>query len=128
MRTRLASAGGDKVVRVWDGRTSGGVLTVRTPTSLVRSIAFSPDSKRIVSRHESAFQGQKHEVRSWDLETLTEITPCTDPPPPENTLTAGSPTRSSHMRVGSTSTGALPNSTASTPSSSQSPCYAPGMV
>jgi hypothetical protein len=43
-----------------------------------------------------------------------------------STLIAGKPTSSSHMRVGSTSTGALRIGWRREPPNSQSPCAAPG--
>ena len=61
---RLASAGFDSTVRVWDadtGQPIGDPLTGHTDT--VFSVAFSPDGHRLVSG------GRDITVRLWDADT-----------------------------------------------------------
>ena len=43
---RLASAGHDNTLRLWDTATGQEVLTIE---GLVNSVAFSPDGKRLAS-------------------------------------------------------------------------------
>src|SRR5205085_2823798 len=46
---RLASAGEDKAVRVWDAATGQELLVLRGHTAGVASVAFSPSGDRIAS-------------------------------------------------------------------------------
>jgi WD40 repeat protein/tetratricopeptide (TPR) repeat protein len=67
--SRLASAGGDGTVRVWDAATGREALTLRGHTggvSGVYSVAFSPDGSRLAS------VGQDQTVRVWDAATGRE--------------------------------------------------------
>jgi WD40 repeat protein len=50
--TRLASAGNDKTVTVWDAATGQEVLTLTGHASVVQSVAFSPDGQRLASASE----------------------------------------------------------------------------
>ena len=63
---RLASAGTDGTVKVWDAETGQEKLIFTGHTSEVRSVCFSPDSKRIVSG-----SGDRT-VKVWDAETGQE--------------------------------------------------------
>ena len=47
--TRLASAGGDGTVKVWEAASSKGTLTLRGHTNTVKSVAWSPDGTRLAS-------------------------------------------------------------------------------
>ena len=47
---RLASAGGDGTVKVWDTATGQEILTLKGHTSFLTSATFSPDGKRLASR------------------------------------------------------------------------------
>jgi sugar lactone lactonase YvrE len=46
---RLASASGDRLVRVWDAATGKLALTLEGHTALVYGVTFSPDGKRLAS-------------------------------------------------------------------------------
>ncbi|WP_218155989.1 nSTAND1 domain-containing NTPase, partial [Nonomuraea wenchangensis] len=66
--TRLASAGNDRTVRVWDaaiGRPIGAPLTGHTDE--VHSVVFSPDGTRL------ATAGADETVRVWNAETGRQI-------------------------------------------------------
>ncbi|MEU1737609.1 hypothetical protein, partial [Streptosporangium sp. NPDC020145] len=71
--TRLASAGKDRTVRLWDaatGKQIGAPLTGHTDT--VRSVVFSPDGTRLASA------GVDKTVRLWDAATGKPVgTPLT---------------------------------------------------
>jgi hypothetical protein len=57
---RLASAGADGTVRVWDARTGRQALTLRGHTGMVYSVSWSPDGSRLGSA------GADKAVRVWD--------------------------------------------------------------
>jgi eukaryotic-like serine/threonine-protein kinase len=59
---RLASAGADGTVRVWDRQTGDAVLTLRGHEGAVLAVAFSPDGLRLASG------GADHTARLWDRE------------------------------------------------------------
>jgi WD40 repeat protein/serine/threonine protein kinase len=65
--TRLASAGGDKTVKVWDAVSGQVIHTFEGHTDAVRSVAFSPDGTRLASASEDCT------VRLWDVTTATTI-------------------------------------------------------
>ncbi len=47
--TLLASAGYDRVVRVWDTETGNQIRTFRFDSSRINAVAFSPDGKRLAA-------------------------------------------------------------------------------
>jgi WD40 repeat protein len=47
--TRLASAGGDKTVKVWDAVTGQEAFSLQTHAGRVRSVCWSPDGQRLAS-------------------------------------------------------------------------------
>ena len=63
---RIASAGGDGMVKVWDSTTGEERLTLKGHTSFPTSVAFSPDGKRLASG------GNDRVVRVWDAMTGEE--------------------------------------------------------
>jgi WD40 repeat protein/serine/threonine protein kinase len=72
---RLATAGSDGVVRIWDGTTLDELLALTGHTLRAFSVAFSPDGNEIVSG------GDFGELRSW------HAAPLADPPRHEPLLT-----------------------------------------
>ncbi|MCK4907481.1 MAG: protein kinase [Spirochaetes bacterium] len=65
----IASAGPDRIVRLWDGKTGKFVKNLRGNTSGILSVRFSPDAKYLVS---SAY-GKK--VLIWNLFDLNKNRP-----------------------------------------------------
>jgi WD40 repeat protein len=70
---RLASAGWDTTVRVWDVRTGGAVSTYRKHTRTVFSLAFSPDGWRIASGSTQLAEAEPSELKIWDAKTGQEV-------------------------------------------------------
>jgi len=60
---RLASAGTDQTVRIWEAATGKELLTLKGHTEAVFSVAFSPDGKRLASA------SQDDTVKLWDADT-----------------------------------------------------------
>jgi len=58
---RIAAAGGDRTIRVWDLKTRSQIHLLDEHVAVVRSLAFSPDGTRI------AFAGPGQTVSLWDL-------------------------------------------------------------
>ena len=46
---RLASAGADNTVRLWDLITGQEILELQVPAGPLRSVAFSPDGRRLAA-------------------------------------------------------------------------------
>jgi WD40 repeat protein/serine/threonine protein kinase len=59
---RLASAGGDGKVRIWNASTGRKIKELHGPTELARSLAWSPDGKRL------ATSSRDNTVLVWDPE------------------------------------------------------------
>jgi class 3 adenylate cyclase/GTPase SAR1 family protein len=64
---RIASASGDKTIRLWDGDTGEAITTLQGHRGSVNSVSWSPDGKRIASA-----SGDKT-IRLWDGDTGESI-------------------------------------------------------
>jgi WD40 repeat protein len=74
---RIATAGWDMTVRVWEAATGREILVLRGHTSRVWSVTFSPDGSRIAS---SAYETKKPgEVKVWDAVTGQETLTLKEP-------------------------------------------------
>ena len=69
---RLASAGDDPTVKVWDAATGEVVVTLRGHRSLASAVAFSPDGRRLASVSEGV-QKRLSELRVWDAASGKEL-------------------------------------------------------
>jgi WD40 repeat protein len=67
----LATAGRDKLVKLWDAATGKERLTLKGHTSYVNCVAFSPDGKLIASGQGQLFVAG--EVKLWDSGTGKEL-------------------------------------------------------
>ena len=65
---RLASAGADTTVRLWDAATGNEVHTLRGHAGRVAGVAFSPDGRRLASA--GSIDGT---VRLWDADNGSEV-------------------------------------------------------
>ena len=72
----LASAGRDKTVRLWDVKTWKEQYTLRGHNAQIRSLAFSPNHRRLASG--AGDRGMNGEVKIWDLETGQELLTLAD--------------------------------------------------
>ncbi len=74
---RIASAGTDKRVLVWDAATGGNVLTYTGHKDWVVAVAWSPDGKYIASGGGNQTSGSDMSVQVWDAATanLTYLLP-----------------------------------------------------
>jgi WD40 repeat protein/serine/threonine protein kinase len=64
---RLASAGNDATVRVWDVGTGEALLTLKGHAGTVLGVAFSPDGRRLASA------GEDKTLRIWDAASGHEL-------------------------------------------------------
>ena len=62
--TRIASAGRDQTLRVWDSATGQETLTLTGHAGEVWNVAFSPDGQWIASG------SSDHTIRLWDARPL----------------------------------------------------------
>ena len=64
---RVASAGADNTVRLWDADTGRETRILRGHTSTIHGLAYSPDGRRVASA------GRDTSVRLWDAESGREV-------------------------------------------------------
>jgi uncharacterized protein with WD repeat len=67
---RLASAGEDRTVRVWDAASGQELLSLKGHTGAVRSVCFSPDGRRLAS---AGSDQNDQTVRVWDAASDQEL-------------------------------------------------------
>ncbi|MFF3276042.1 hypothetical protein ACFYWU_34675 [Streptomyces chrestomyceticus] len=70
----LATAGQDRVVRLWDARRRSSIAALRGHTEAVQALAFSPDGTLVASA------GGDHTVVLWDVTARTQLARITGYP------------------------------------------------
>ncbi len=65
--TRIATASGDKALRIWDATSGALVRTLTGHTEMVRAAVFSPDGTRIVTA------SNDNSARVWDAASGAEL-------------------------------------------------------
>src|SRR5262249_58398906 len=76
---RLASGGGDKVVRVWDAATGKEGRALKGSTSFACAVRFSPDGKVLAAAgYETS--GSANPIYRWEVATGKELPPLTGHP------------------------------------------------
>jgi WD40 repeat protein len=86
---RLAAAGGDDVVRVWDGGDPWQAFPLRRSLDEIKRVGFSADGGRLVAQFQPRMSGPGFgpsepfpaEVHAWDRQSGEEVVPCPDPAP-----------------------------------------------
>lgn len=68
---RLASAGGDGAVKIWNSRTGDVVQSFKAHADSVVSVAFHPDGRHLAS------SGTDRQAKVWDLTTILAVPPAT---------------------------------------------------
>ena len=95
---RLASAGGDGAVKVWNSKTGKVIQTLDAHPDAAFSVAFHPDGKHLAS------VGADEQVKVWDLTTGRRATCSTARATPFTTVGRRMPWRSArdgrHLAVG----------------------------
>src|SRR5262245_7725277 len=68
-RRRLATGAADDSVRLWESDTGRAVAILRGHTCWVRSVAFSPDGKTLLSGSGDPINHRPGETKLWDVAT-----------------------------------------------------------
>ena len=63
----IATAAGDRMIRIWDAQTLKERLTIPGHQGIVRAVAFCPDGRTLASVSDDGT------LRLWDTETWQEI-------------------------------------------------------
>ena len=66
---RMATAGQDRVLQIWDTATGAPVAQLLPPEYRITAVAFSPDGRRVVTADEGG------SARIWDTESGSAVTP-----------------------------------------------------
>ncbi len=64
---RIASAGWDRTVRLWDARTGQPLRELTGHTEMIREVCYSPDGKHLASA------GLDRTIRLWDAQTGRQV-------------------------------------------------------
>jgi WD40 repeat protein len=71
--TRLASAGDDTIIRIWDSQSGREIAAIRGHSARINSIAFSGDGKQVLAGGHKSGDPLDSELMLWDAETGRQI-------------------------------------------------------
>jgi WD40 repeat protein len=89
--SRIASAGGDQMAKIWDTETGENLLTLTGHTSYVEAVEFSPDG------HHVATASLDKTVKFWNIEGHTNTVTSIAFSPDGKTLATGSSDRTARL-------------------------------
>jgi WD40 repeat protein len=89
--TRIASAGGDNTVKIWDTKTGENLLTLTGHTGYAEAVQFSPDGRHVVTA------SRDRTIKFWNIEVHTNTVTSIAFSPNGKLLATGSSDRTARL-------------------------------